>query len=105
MDFKEHFKSVVEQSKWGPSKQLVMQNQSISESWDRNIEKEVTAFREHLDNWNRAINLDYYNRFGLLFDADFRTKMDYPNSLEHGWKQNVTVGMMQFLYNATKDGE
>ena len=98
MDFKEHLKLAVEQSKWGQVKKDALS--PINE-----LDNGVTVFREHMEEWNRAINLDYYNRFALLFDADFRIRMKGTQELEHGWKRTVSVGMMEFLYNSIRSYE
>lgn len=99
MDFKAHLEKVLQDSKWGLVKQDAL---SPKHDWLLEQTPAEKAFAEAMEEMNRAINLDYYNRFALLFDADFRTKMDYPQSLEHNWKKVVSVGMMQFLYNSIR---
>jgi len=98
VDFKEHLKLAVEQSKWAQVKKDALNPEN---QWDNGMDK----IKEHMEEWNRAINLDYYNRFALLFDADFRIRMKGTQELEHGWKRTVSVGMMEFLYNSIRGYE
>lgn len=72
---------------------------------DKDFRRHHSQDTNDIDIWNRVINTNYYNTYALLFDADFRTKLTYPKTLEHGWKMWVTVGMMQFLYNSVKEVE